>query len=177
VSSAPAGLRVALLHAGGGGEIAAQLAAGLAALGHRPRAIGSEAAGAVPLAERALAARGFAAGLTSIPRSLAALARDGCDVVHACSEIDAQTALLWRRLRDVPVVFTPYVPPARENLASRRLSLTLATRAFDDSDAVVAPSSEVREGARRWLALELELIDPGDAEGYAALYGRCIEHV
>ena len=157
--------------------MAERLAAGLTELGHRPRTIGPEAAPGVPRAERALGARGFAAGLTSIPRSLAALAGAGCDVVHACSEIDAQTALAWRRLANVPVVFTPAIPPARENLAARRLSLTLATRAFDDSDAVVAPSGDVREGARRWLALELELIEPGSAEGYAALYSRCIENV
>jgi hypothetical protein len=79
-------------------------------------------------------------------------------------------ALAWRRLGGGPVVFSTAEPVSRESLADARLSFRMVQRALSDSDAVVALSEPGRAAMWRWLALEVPLIEPGDASGWARLY-------
>jgi hypothetical protein len=87
-------------------------------------------------------------------------------VAHAFSPQDALAALIWRRMTGGHVVFGLAEPPRRETIARNRLSLRLLERALADSDAVVAHTEEARAAALRWLALDVPLLDPGDAERF-----------
>lgn len=122
------------------------------------------------LPETPLRARGFATPVTQIPLTLLALIEERVNVAHAFSTLDAQAALAWRRLTGKPAVFSFAEPPRRENLADRRGQMRLLSRAFQSSDAVTATDAETREAIERWLAVDVEAIEPSNAPAYEKLY-------
>lgn len=122
------------------------------------------------LPEALLRFRGFASPLSHLPFAVAALHKGDYDVAHAFSAVDAMAALRWRQWDGGPVVFTCVEPPARETLADGRQRLRMTSAAFSRSDVVTAATAETRDAIRRWLALEVEVIDPADAAGFVALY-------
>lgn len=162
-----------LTRRGPAGDVAAvmaeRLAGELSAAGHRAVVVGTRPA---PMPERLLEKRGFAGPLTQIPFLVAALLQGSYDVAEAFTTVDAEAGLLARRLGGPPVIFTPALPPSRANLAERRLSLGLATRAYGESDALLARDEETRAAIERWLALDAEA-EPGDLAGRIAVYERC----
>lgn len=118
--------------------------------------------------------RGFAGGVTCIPGAVAALSKDReLGVAHAFSVVDAQAALIWRRLTGRPVVFTCLEPPSRESIASRRLLLDMTARSFRFADAVTAVSDDVASAVQRWLSLEVPVVELPDAPAYREIYVRC----
>jgi Glycosyl transferase 4-like domain len=164
-------LRIALVHHSPGPD-AGELAEALRASGHHADILSPP--GLRPL-DKVLRYRGFATPLTQVPSAVAALRRGRYDVAQALSPQDALAALLWRRRGGGAVVFSPAEPPRRETLADRRLSLRLAERALDDSDAVVALTDEARDAFSRWLALDVPLIEAGDAARWERLYRELLE--
>lgn len=118
--------------------------------------------------------RGFSATLAEVPFTLGALARGGHDVVHAFSPEDAYAALLWRRRSGRPVVFSLAEPIERERFADGRLRLRLLSAALEQTDAVVVHDDAAREAAGRWLALEPQVIAPGDGPAVERLYRRLL---
>ena len=178
--ASPEGLKIAILL---GGLEALQpeteskiagLAEGLSERGHRPEIVDPREGAAAPRAEALLEKRGFPSVLPRIPLTVAELRRHSVDVVHAFTEADAVAGLLWRRVSHAPVTFTCVTPPTRESLADRRLRLTMATRAFTESDAVIAADDDVRRAIRRWLAQDVETAGPEDAAANEAIYRRCL---
>jgi hypothetical protein len=190
VSNGDGSLRVALLAHTFADEpeapaslAARMLAGGLRETGHRPTVItchagpsGTESIEGIRVArvrrlpEAALRFRGFVTPLTQLPFTLAALERERFDVAHAFTEVDAWASVRWRERGGGDAIFTCAEPPTRETLADRRQRLKLVTRAFWDSDAVAAASSEVRDEVERWLSLDVPIVAPGDAAGYVELY-------
>ena len=148
-------------------EIAGELSGG----GHRPTVVTADA---LALPERLLRARGFADRLSGVTPLAARLRGGGYDVIEAFTPVDAAAGLLARRLGGPPVVFSPAVAPARESLAERRLSLRLASRAYGESNAVLALDSEIQAAIARWLALRADIAGPGDASARIAAYERCV---
>jgi hypothetical protein len=122
------------------------------------------------LPEAVLRFRGFVTPLSHLPFSLAALRNGDFDVAHSFSQIDTWAALRWRSRGGGPVVFTCAEPPSRENLADRRQQLRMVTRAFRESDALSATTEAVQEAVRRWLAIEVPIVDLGDAQALKKLY-------
>jgi len=100
----------------------------------------------------------------------ATLVRSRYDIVYAWTSLDALAALAWSRLTRKPTVFAPAEPPTREVVADRRLRLWTVTRALEHSDAVIAPSVEVRRALDRWLAVDAPLLDSLDAAAHERLY-------
>jgi hypothetical protein len=126
------------------------------------------AARGAPGAEALLRKRGFTAALTHVPLAVAALARGGYDVAHAFTPTDALAALTWRRVHGGGVVvYTLAGPVGRDTLADRRLALRLLERALAEGDAVLAADDAARDAARRWLALDVPVLD---AAGHERLY-------
>jgi hypothetical protein len=163
-------LRIALLHSGRG-DLAAhhvgELAAALRAAGHEPHTISSGRGRAFDaLVQR----RGFTESLMLAPAAAGALVGRGFHVAHGFSVPDALAALAWRRLSGRPVVFTCSETLGRETVANRRLRLWSLERAVEGSDALIAPSRESEAAIRRWLALDVPLIEPGDAAAHVRLY-------
>lgn len=165
----------------------AALARGLAELGHRPTVLccgrgptrvsvseGFEVISVRRLPEAPLRARGFAVPLTQAPTVLRALRRGGYDLAHAFTPVDAWVAQGSRRLGGPPVVFTATQPPRRENLADRRLRLRQVAAAFEASDAVTAADEAVRDSAREWLALDLEVAAISDPKRFEGIYRSCL---
>lgn len=184
-------LGVALLHATfdepGAAPPVRELATALGEAGHDPTVLASHRAATLVsaeegfpiirsrrLSEAPLRARGFTGPLTHLPATAARLLAGDYAVAHAFTPADAAAALWWRRLSGRPVVFTWIEQTGRELLADRRLRLQLVRRATEDVDAVVAPSDEVREGLRIWLAIEPPVIRAGDALAHEQLYRRLI---
>lgn len=159
-------MRVALLCRDPRGRAAAgELAAALRAAGHDAALLDRGSAAAEALLRR----RGFTEALSAVPFGAAALARGRFDVAHAFSPADAAAALLARR---APVVFTCAETLDRARVADRRLRLALLRRAVEQSDAVTAVDAPAREALARWLALDVPVLAPGDADGYARLYAH-----
>jgi hypothetical protein len=107
--------------------------------------------------------------LAVLPAALRALTTGGFDAAHAFAPELACAAAVWSRRSGRPAVFTPTVPPRRETLAARRLRLAAWRRALAGC-AVAAPTDEVRDALRRWLAVDAPVVAPGDAAGHVALY-------
>lgn len=128
----------------------------------------------LPVLDELLVRRGFTEPLTHVPLLAGRLLAGGYEVVHAYAAPDVAAALLWRRLTRRPVVFTCAETLTRATLADRRLRLRLLADAVERSDAVVAPSVVARESLLRWMAVDAELIEPGDGAGHAALYRRLV---
>ena len=126
------------------------------------------------LSERTLTARGFVGPVSHLPMLVLALLEERVNVVHAFTAVDAQAALVWRRLTGKPAVFSFVDPPRREELSDQRLKLRFLSRALR-SDAVTAMSAETREAMQRWLAIDAPVIEPGDASGYEAMYQGLLE--
>jgi hypothetical protein len=164
-------LSIALVHHASAAPVA-ELADSLRAAGHRAEILTPGPGGlrSLPLGEKALRFRGFADPLTHVPSAVAALRRGGFDVAHAFSPQDAMAALAWRRLGGGPVVFSTAEPVARESMANARLAFWMLQRALSDSDAVAALTEESRAAMWRWLAIEVPLIEPGDASGWERVY-------
>lgn len=180
-------MRVALLDRDAAGPASAfvtEVAEALAGAGHdacvvtcgRGRAQRSNEAGfsvarVRRLPEAPLRVRGFDRPLTHLPFALVELMRGRFDVVHAFSPADAAVARAWRRARGGPVAFTCLIPPARENVSNRRLTLRLLEAALEESDAVLAADAGVRTAMWRWLAVDAEALAPAE---HADLYRRLL---
>lgn len=175
-------LRVALVHHDCHPSVL-EAAKGLLAAGHQAHVVACHRGpsrltvlGDVPvvrcrrLPEFPLRWRGFVSPLTHLPGVFATLMRGGYDIAYAWSSADAPAALAWGRLTGKPTVFAPAEPPTRELLADRRLRLWMIARALEHSDAVVAPSLDVRQALRRWVAVDAPLLYPLDAAGHERLY-------
>jgi hypothetical protein len=160
-------LRIALVHHSPAPQAVGELAEALRAAGHHAEVVSGRG---VPAIERVLNFRGFAVPLTQVPGTVAELRRGAFHVAHAFTRQDALAARLWRRLSGGRVVFGCADPLSREQLADRRLALTLLERAAWDSDAVVAHSEDARAALWRWLAIEVPLLDPRDAAAHERLY-------
>lgn len=163
-------LRVALLHNGRGAAPVQELAAALRVLGHR---VTMPDAAPSPL-DPFLRARGFTGPLAGMPLALATLARGYHQVTHAFSPEDACAALVWRRRSGRPVVLSLAEPIERERLADGRLRLRLLSAALGQSDAVIVHDHEAREAAWRWLAIEPQVVAPGDGLALERLYRRLL---
>lgn len=122
------------------------------------------------LADDALRRRGFATPLAGIPAVTFRLLLGDYEVAHALSITGAAAALAWRRLAARPVVFTAVEPVTRATLADRRLRLRLVRQAFEAPDAVAAGGPAAQAAARRWLAIDLPVIELDDAASYLELY-------
>lgn len=127
------------------------------------------------LSERLLSARGFITPVSHLPMLLIAMLEERVNVVHAFSAVDAQAALAYRRFSRKPFVFSFAEPPRREELADRRGKLRFLQRALRGSDAVTATSADVRDAVERWLAMDVPIVEPGDADAYETLYQELIE--
>ena len=149
-----------------------QLATGLARIGHRPVLVGRKSG---ELGRGLLERRGFPPEVATAPGILVALARGGFDVVHAVSPIAAAVGLSAPSRRAAPLVFTCAAALRREGLADRRLRLAAVERAFWESDARLAASVEIAEAARRWFALDLEVVAPGDAGSHERVYRELLD--
>ena len=123
--------------------------------------------------EALLRRRGFSGPLTPLPLTLLELLSGGYDLAHAFSPLDACPALTWRRLTGKPVVFSWVQPIDRRELADRRLRLRMVEGALG-SDAIVVPDEETRAAVWRWLAVEPQVIAPGDGEALERLYRRLL---
>ena len=122
------------------------------------------------LPEARLRLRGFTGPLTHVPSVVGELLRGSYAVAHAFSAPDALAGRLWRSAAGRPVAFTPAEPITRESLADRRLRMRLVQRAVERSDAVIAPSAEVRVGLWRWFALDALEIAPDNALAHVEAY-------
>lgn len=122
------------------------------------------------LPERALDARGFVTPVSHLPMLLIAMLEERVNVVHAFTAVDAQAALVYRRVTGKPMVFSFVDPPRREDLADRRGKLRFLSRALRGSDAVTATSAESRDAVQRWLAMDVPVVESADAGGHEALY-------
>lgn len=184
MSSNRARLRVALVHHDLHPSTV-DAAKGFLSAGHEPEVIGCHRSRScrtvvdgVPvvrcrrLPEAPLRWRGFVGPLTHLPGVLTTLVRGGYDIVYAWSSVDTTAALVWSRLTGRPTVFAPAEAPARERLADRRLRLWTIVRALEHSDAVIAPSVEVRQALDRWLAVDAPVVEPLDAPGHERLYAE-----
>lgn len=177
ITSRAGGLRVALLlnpsgySADNAGAVVDEIANELTAQGHRPSIV---AASPIDLAERLLQSRGFAGPLTQIPSVVADLRQGRYDIVEAFTPVDAVAGLLSRRLGGPPVVFTPSHAPSREVLGERRLSLSLASQAYKQSDAVLALDEEIQAAISRWLALNVEIVKATDGAARGAVFERSL---
>jgi hypothetical protein len=164
-------LRVALI--GGAAGLRDDLATGLA--GHGAEAIALDLASArLGALERLLGRRGFTASLPEVPLAARALNAGHHDLAHALSPAAARGALLWRRRSGRPVVFTCTEVLDRPALSDRRLRLDLLAAAVERSDAVTVATEEGREALWRWMAVEAQVLAPGDGAGHAALYARLV---
>jgi hypothetical protein len=165
-------LRIALVHQspGSGDAAVRELETSLRAAGHGVEVLTARSAASVRLPDKVLRYRGFATPLAPVPFAVMALRRGRFDVAHAFSPQDALAARMWRRLGGGRVVFSPPEPLRRETLADRRLSLRLLEGAIEDSDAFVVLTEPGRESVMRWLALDVPLIEPGDAAGWESIY-------
>jgi glycosyl transferase family 4 len=171
VTDASGRLRVALVHHGRGAPVVHNLAAALEHLG-----VGVSVIGAAPTPlEGVLRRRGFAGPLTHVPATLRALMRDDPDVVHVFSPQDAWAAFAWRRRNRHPVVFSVIEPIERERLADGRLQLRLLNAALEQSDAVIVHDDAARATAWRWLALEPQVIAPGEGAALERLYRQLLD--
>lgn len=186
----PSALRVALLHDSysappqhGAPRLLHDLALALQEAGHRPRVISSgrgvtrsSVEEPVPvvrvgrLPEAPLRFRGFTGPLTHLPGCLVALLRDDYHAAHAFAVPDVLAALWWRRFTNRPVLFTWAEAARREQLADRRLRLSLVQRAVEEVDAVLAPSESVRASIEHWLAVDVRVLSPHDTDGHLHLY-------
>lgn len=119
--------------------------------------------------------RGFAGPLTHLPLTVRELARGRYDVAQAFSAIDAEALLQWRRITGRPVVFSSAEPLVRQRLADRRLRLRLVSRAVSQSDAVVACTLAAQAALGRWLGVQAEHLEPGDAAGHEQMYRALLE--
>ena len=124
------------------------------------------------LPEAPLRFRGFTGPLTHVPLAAGALWRGRYDLAHAFTVPDAAAALLWRRASGRPVVFGCREVLDRSSVADRRLRLRLLTAAVEGADAVVAASPEAQEALRRWMAVDVPLIEPRGGSAHARLYRR-----
>ena len=175
----------ALMHPGSGdvADFVTELTRGLERGGQRALLLTGEArvgSGLTIVRYRALpeawlGIRKFAEGLGRVPGAAVALRTSRPDIVHAFSPADGVAAALWA---GAPLVLTLSSVPRREELAARRLRLATLMRALRASAAVVAPNPAVRDGLRRWLAVDAQLIPPAPleraAEAYAGLYRRVL---
>jgi hypothetical protein len=166
-------LRVALVHHPPVGAEVYELAASLRELGHAVTVLSPDG-GRVAVVEAVLDRRGFATPLTHIPWTVQALMRGDYDVAHAFTPQDTYAALIWRRRRGRPVLFSLTEPVERERLADRRLRLRLLGAALDQSDAVIVHGEQARAAAWLWLAVELPVIDPHDGAAHERLYRRLL---
>jgi hypothetical protein len=174
VSDGSGSLRVALLQDGRGAAPVHELAAALRGLGHEAAVLGARDSGAPAALDALLRRRGFSAPLARVPFALAALARGDHQVAHAFSPENAYAAWLWRRRGGGPVVLSLAEPIERERLADGRLRLRLLSTALEQSDAVIVHHDAARVAAWRWLALEPQVIAPGDGPALERLYRRLL---
>lgn len=164
-------------------QAATELATALAAAGHKPTVItchraatevafedGVRVVRVRRLPEAPLRARGFATPVTQTPFTFAALRAGRFGLAHAFSPADVMAALLWRRLGGGPVVFTCVEPPCRAALADRRQRLRMLTAAFEHSDVVTAASTAARDAIRRWIALDVAVLETHHQAAYESLY-------
>jgi glycosyl transferase family 4 len=170
-------VRVAIL-AGRSGGPATDLARALGAAGHTGAILSAGEAPDVPgfaavrlrsLPDAPLRLRKIGDDLAVVPAALLALARGRFDAAHAFAPELACGAIVWARRAGRPTVFTPTEPPRREALAARRLRLASWARALDGS-TVVAPDEPIRDGLRRWLAIDPPVAGLDDAAAYARFY-------
>ena len=127
------------------------------------------------LPERTLNARGFVTPVSHLPMLLVAMLEERVNVVHAFTAVDAQAALAYRRLTGKPMVFSFAEPPRREDLSDRRGKLWFLSRTLRGCDAVTATTAETRDAVKRWLAMDVPVVEPADADAYEALYERLRE--
>jgi glycosyltransferase involved in cell wall biosynthesis len=184
-------LRVALLHnsygtpyGGRAAEIVRELAHGLRAAGHDAvvlsSALGQRRRDSVDgvdvlrlprLPEAPLRFRGFDGPLTHLPGAARELRRGGYDLAHAFSAQDAWAG----RTSKVPTVFTCSEVLSRRVVANRRLRFRMLSDAVEQSRAVLALNDQARVALARWLAIEAQVVDPGDVEGHVAIYNAVLD--
>ncbi len=158
----------------GGERITLELAAGLAARGHRPRILtshpGAPARGAeqgVPVLrlprppQGRLLRRAYEPYLTHVPLSYAALRAGRYDLAHAVHAPDALAAARWRGRTGRPALLTYMGIPDHAGLRERRRRTECVLGALRGCDAVVALSRFAADAFARWLGYEARVIAPG----------------
>jgi hypothetical protein len=95
----------------------------------------------------------------------------GFEVAHAFSPQDAWGATFG----PTGVAFTFVEPPERRALSDKRLRLKFWERAVDPWVGLIAAGEEQRAAARRWLAVDAEVLAPSDAAGHERVYRECRE--
>lgn len=156
------------------GTPARELAAALAARGHRVRLLTTQPGLRRTVAvedgvevvrwprpfEARLRRRLYDDGLAHCATAFRDLRREPPDVCHALHHTGGAAAARLRALVGTPAVLTLSTAPTREALASRRLRLLLARRAVLGATVVTAPARDVAEAAERWLgARDVRVLD------------------
>jgi glycosyltransferase involved in cell wall biosynthesis len=173
--------RVALLVPGfwpevqrGSERIVHDLAADLAARGHRPRVITSHPGPAMTRSEDGfevvrnrrppegpLRLRRFQDNLAHVPLTYVTLRRGDDELAHAFFQTDALAALRWADRTGRPAVFSYMGVPSRATATYKRGRMQTLERATAESDAVIALSKTAQAALWRWWGVDARLIYPG----------------
>jgi glycosyltransferase involved in cell wall biosynthesis len=98
--------------------------------------------------------------LTHLPASYAALRLGHYDVAHAWYQTDALVAARWRTRASRPAVFSYLGIPNHVGLMARRRRLEIFQRAIAGCDVTVALGHSVAAEFRRWLGVDVPVIQP-----------------
>ena len=185
--------RIALLNFGfwpevrrGSERAVHDLAADLAARGHRPRVITSHQGASESSfedgfevirnrrpPERLLQMRRFQENLSHVPLSYRTLMRGDDEVAHAFFHTDGLASVEWSRRTGRPAVFSYMGIPSRATATYKRGRMKILERVIDGSAAVVGLSRTACDALWRWWGVEARLIYPGvDLSAFDAAVGE-----
>jgi glycosyltransferase involved in cell wall biosynthesis len=158
----------------GSERIVHDLAADLAARGHRPRLITSHPGPSTTSTEDGfeivrnrrppdapLRLRRFQDNLTHVPLSYLTLRRGEDELAHAFYQTDALASVAWARKTGRPAVFSYMGIPSRATATYTRGRMKIIEHVIDNSDAVIGLSKTACDALWRWWGVEARLIYPG----------------
>ncbi len=173
----------------GSERIVHDLAADLAARGHRPRLITSHPGPSITSREDGfeivrnrrppdapLRLRRFQDNLTHVPFSYRTLRTGDDELAHAFYQTDALASVRWARATGRPSVFSYMGIPSRASATYKRGRMRTIEHVVDHADAVVGLSRTACEGLWRWWGVEARLIYPGvELSGFTDIDGERAE--
>jgi glycosyltransferase involved in cell wall biosynthesis len=174
----------------GSERIVHDLAADLAARGHRPRVVTSHPGRSSTSHEDGfeivrnrrppdgpLRLRRFQDNLAHVPLSWMTLRRGDDELAHAFYQTDALASTAWSRQTGRPSVFSYMGIPSRSTATYKRGRMRVLEHVIDNADAVIGLSKTAREALWRWWGVEARLIYPGVELGaFTNAPGRRAEH-
>lgn len=152
-----------------------ELGSALAQRGHHAKLLTGEVDGVTRVLENLLTRRLIQEHLTRLPASSAGLQLGRYDVAHAFDWSGGLAAVHWSGRSARPSVLSIMEPPHPSVLANKRMRLRIVQYVLDGAAAVVVPTEDAAEAARRWLGIEPAVIEPADAEAHERLYTRLVQ--